>query len=98
MQKPEDWVEPPFAGDVLHIPTILIDGMQGASFVAGVVKINMYQYVQDFSQEQEPSVKRMMVGRLAMSEATLRGINSWLTTMIEDLDAAALSHQSDKNG
>ncbi|MCZ8133730.1 MAG: hypothetical protein O9248_01695 [Rhodobacteraceae bacterium] len=89
MENMDPWVEPPFIGDGTDAETFFIDGMQGASFVAGAVKLNMFQYVQVFAENGDAHVRRQIIGRLAMSEATLRGVNAWLTAMIQDIDAAA---------
>ena len=49
------------------------------------MKFNLYQLVQDVTQEGEPTLNRVVVGRLIMSQAALVGIHEWLSGIVEDI-------------
>ena len=74
----------PIENNTTNIPTIFIDGAQGLSEVNGVVKINLFQVVQEFATE-DPIIrpKRLTVGRLALSTQTLVELTTWLMANVK---------------
>lgn len=77
-QKEVDNINPPtLVGELSDAPTIFIDGVRGLSSVNGVIKVNLYQVVQDLRESGGP-LKQVIVGRLAMSIETYVQLAAWL--------------------
>jgi hypothetical protein len=74
--------------DLANTPTLFVDGMQGISVVNDVVKINLFQVVQNLN-DPDGQLTRVVVGRLAMSPSTLVQSLKWLNenVKIQNLDA-----------
>ena len=68
---------PPLFGELSDAPTIFIDGLRGISSANGVIKVNLYQLVQDLGESGAP-MKQVIVGRLAMSIQTYVQVADWL--------------------
>lgn len=71
--------------------------MHGFSIVGGVVKLNLYQVVQDLTEpEKSALLKRIVVGRIAMSETTFAGVVGWMNSLAESTPSIqAIVKQSD---
>ncbi|MEQ9643519.1 MAG: hypothetical protein RIM84_26100 [Alphaproteobacteria bacterium] len=66
--------------------TIFIDGAQGILFGQSVVRVNLYQIIQEFAgTPKEPSVhKKMVVARLVMTPQTALSMANWLASNVTD--------------
>ena len=74
------------------LATVFVDGAQGLSVVNGVVKLNLFQVLQDLSTNQSP-LKKSIVLRLAMPPETAVSIaNFILQNTPEVADDAAADH------
>ena len=72
----------PIVGAVESAPTIFIDGAQGITLANEVAKINLFQVIQDVSEDGAPA-KRIIVARLAMSLRTLAQLTQWLSDNVK---------------
>ncbi len=96
------------ASDVKLVPalesteTIYIDGAQGLLFVNGVMKINLYQVVQDFNLETGESdtvdLRRLIVARLAMSPIVARQLGTWLVEQTKSMPEQAFDGDRSTDG
>ena len=60
-------------------PSIFIDGMQGLIGVGGLLRVGLFQFVQEVGRGGDtPSPTKQVVGRLIMTEETARAVVRWL--------------------
>ena len=65
--------------DLRETPSIYIDGVQGFSFVNGMVKINCFQIVQQFGASQEEvTIKKVFNVQLVMPPTVGKNLATWL--------------------
>lgn len=69
-----------------NAPLIHIDGAQGLIAIQGIVKINLYQIIQEFDRtpDKPASHKKLIVARLSMTSQVAQGIASWLTRNVAE--------------
>jgi hypothetical protein len=63
-----------------NAPSIQIDGAQGLIAFQGVVRINLYQIIQEFDRtpDRPASYRKLIVARLSMTPQVAQSITSWL--------------------
>jgi len=86
----------PVAHDLARTPTFFVDGAQGYANVAGIIKFNIYNLVQDSSAGSGPeALRKVIAAQLVMTPATARNIGSWLVQRALEEEALAADGAKD---